>query len=215
MGILNATPDSFSDGGCYATVDQAFLHAQRMVKAGASIIDVGGESTRPGAIAVSEQEEIDRVCPVIEKMVAELDVSISVDTSTPAVMKAAVAAGAHIINDVRALSRPGALDAVLSLNVPVCLMHMQGSPGSMQNAPSYGDVVSEVFDYLLARVDVLTANGFLRSNIMIDPGFGFGKTLEHNRLLFQHLPRFLDSGLPLLVGVSRKKYDWCDIGKKC
>lgn len=204
MGILNVTPDSFSDGGHFFSSEAAFLHAREMLAEGVDIIDVGGESTRPGAAPVSTQMELDRVVPVIERITRELDVPVSVDTSKPEVMRAAVAAGACLINDVNALREPGALPAASELGVPVCLMHMLGEPRIMQNAPSYRDVVAEVRSFLLERVAVAVASGIDRAKIWIDPGFGFGKTLQHNLQLLKQLALFADMGLPLLVGVSRK-----------
>lgn len=204
MGILNVTPDSFSDGGRYTGLDAALAQAARMVVDGAALVDVGGESTRPGAAPVGEQEELDRVLPVIERIVRELDVCVSVDTSTPAVMRAAASAGAHLLNDVRALRRDGALTAAAASGLPVCLMHMQGEPGSMQQAPSYGDVVREVSDFLAARVRECLAVGMTRNRLLIDPGFGFGKTLADNLALMRELESFVATGFPVLVGVSRK-----------
>jgi len=204
MGILNTTPDSFSDGGHFAAPATALVHAEQMAAEGASIIDVGGESTRPGARTVSEQEEIDRVVPVIESLLTTIDVAISVDTSKPGVMRAAVAAGASMINDVRALSLDGALDAAVELQVPVCLMHMQGQPGTMQEDPHYDDVVGEVTQLLRERVAQCRDAGLGDDLIVIDPGFGFGKTAADNIELLAHLGRLLDIGPPVLIGVSRK-----------
>ncbi len=204
MGILNITPDSFSDGGDFLSVDMAVEQAHRMVEEGAAIIDVGGESTRPGAPAVSETEELERVLPVIEGIACNLPVPLSIDTSKPNVMRAAVAAGAGLINDVMALQAPGAVGAVAELNVPVCLMHMQGEPRTMQQAPCYADVVSEVKEFLAWRVDCCISAGISRSHLLIDPGFGFGKTLDHNLALLRNLQQIADLDLPLLVGLSRK-----------
>jgi dihydropteroate synthase len=204
MGVLNITPDSFSDGGQFADFSNAIDHAQAMVEAGAAIIDIGGESTRPGAEPVSVQQELDRVIPVIEALTGRVDAILSVDTSTPEVMRAAAAAGAHMLNDVRALSRPGATEAALEVGLPVCLMHMQGQPGTMQQNPNYENVVAEVKRYLLERIRHCEQSGLSRQQLLIDPGFGFGKTLRHNLALLQHLDAFLDSGCPLLVGMSRK-----------
>jgi len=204
MGILNTTPDSFSDGGLWLDRDRAVSHALTMAAAGADIIDVGGESTRPGARLVGVDEEIDRVIPVIEAVVAETDVTVSVDTGKPRVMEAAVAAGARLINDVYALRQEGALETAARLNVPVCLMHMQGSPGDMQKNPHYGDVVTEVESFLLERAADCRAAGIARESILIDPGFGFGKTLAHNLALFRAIPRLCRAGFPVLVGLSRK-----------
>lgn len=204
MGILNVTPDSFSDGGRFQLLDAALAHARRMAEEGAAIIDVGAESTRPGAAAVSAQEELDRLLPVVERIAAELDVVISVDTSTPEVMREAAARGAGLINDVRALARPGALAAAAATGLPVCLMHMKGEPGTMQAAPHYDDVGAEVEAFLLARVAACRAAGIAPDRLLLDPGFGFGKTLAHNLDLMLALPRLAALGHPLLVGVSRK-----------
>jgi dihydropteroate synthase len=205
MGVLNVTPDSFSDGGDFFSVDAAVAHATRMVAEGAAIIDVGGESTRPGAAAVTAEEELARVIPVIAALHAALpDTVISIDTGKPAVMRAAVAAGAGLINDVYALRLDGALVAARALGVPVCLMHMQGEPRTMQQAPQYDDVVREVMEFLAARVDACARAGIPRANLLIDPGFGFGKTAAHNLQLLHQLDRFLELGCPLLAGLSRK-----------
>lgn len=204
MGILNVTPDSFSDGGRFVDRAAALARARQMVEEGAAIIDVGGESTRPGAAAVGAQEEMDRVVPVIEALAAELAVPLSVDTSKPEVMRAAVAAGAGMINDVCALGQPGALTAAAELGVPVCLMHMQGEPRTMQQAPVYADVVAEVADFLVQRMTACESAGIARGRIVLDPGFGFGKTLAHNLSLLKHLSRLRALGAPLLVGMSRK-----------
>ena len=204
MGVLNVTPDSFSDGGRYLGVDAAVEHGLRMVEEGAAIVDVGGESTRPGAALVSAQEEIDRVVPVIERMAARSRVAISVDTSKPEVMAAAVAAGAHIINDVRALRAPGSLSAAATSGAAVCLMHMQGDPATMQADPHYGDVVGEVTDFLAERIAACTAAGIERGRLCIDPGIGFGKRVQHNLALIERLPVLAGLGVPVLVGVSRK-----------
>ncbi|MBN1378963.1 MAG: dihydropteroate synthase [Gammaproteobacteria bacterium] len=204
MGILNITPDSFYDGGRYERVDAALKQAERMVLDGADILDVGGESTRPGAKAISESEELDRIVPVIEQLTHQFDVPVSIDTSKPAVMRAAVQAGAGLINDVCALQLEGALTTAVAAPVPVCLMHMQGDPRSMQSAPQYGDVVQEVKRFLDERVDACVEAGIDRRRLLLDPGFGFGKTLNHNLQLLKDLSRFTEPGLPLLVGVSRK-----------
>jgi len=208
MGILNVTPDSFSDGGKFIDVSRAVEHALRMIEQGAAIIDVGGESTRPGAADVSEQEEIRRVVPVIEALAARTSIPISIDTSKAAVMSAAVAAGATLINDVRALREPGALDAVARTDAAVCLMHMQGQPRTMQHEPRYDDVVGEVTAFLEQRVEACLAAGIGRERLVLDPGIGFGKRLEHNLDLLAHLTQLgrpgPNAGLPLLVGVSRK-----------
>jgi dihydropteroate synthase len=204
MGVLNVTPDSFSDGGRFATVENALARARAMHAAGARIIDVGGESTRPGAAPVGEQQELDRVLPVIEGITGQLDVLVSVDTMKPAVMRAAVAAGAGLVNDVRALQEPGAIDAVAAGGAAVCLMHMQGEPRTMQASPHYEDVVTEVSRFLQARARECERAGIAGDRIVLDPGFGFGKTLAHNLLLLAGLPRIAAAGYPLLVGLSRK-----------
>ncbi|MGM3426057.1 MULTISPECIES: dihydropteroate synthase [Pseudomonas] len=204
MGILNVTPDSFSDGGRYTVVENALRHAEGMVNAGAAIIDVGGESTRPGAPAVSEAEELDRVIPVVEAIARELDVVISLDTSTPAVMREGARAGAGLINDVRSLRRSGALEAAAASDLAICLMHMQGEPSTMQQAPVYTDVAGEVGAFLAEQVRRCEAAGIARERLVLDPGYGFAKTLEHNLELFKRQAELLAFGLPLLVGVSRK-----------
>ncbi|HHM05354.1 MAG TPA: dihydropteroate synthase [Gammaproteobacteria bacterium] len=205
MGVLNVTPDSFSDGGRFVDQSAALAHACRMAQEGAAIIDVGGESTRPGARPVSVQEERDRVVPVIEALHRVLpDVVVSVDTSKPEVMRAAVAAGAAMINDVRALRGEGALAAALELDVPVCLMHMQGEPRVMQTRPHYRDVVDDVACFLSERLQTCVEAGFSPDRLLLDPGFGFGKTVAHNLCLMKHLDRFAALGAPLLIGVSRK-----------
>ena len=204
MGILNVTPDSFSDGGRFNQRDGALAHAERMVADGASFIDVGGESTRPGAAPVSVQQELDRVCPVIEALAANLDAVISVDTGTPEVMVEAVRLGAGLINDVRALQRPGALQVAAQSGVPVCLMHMQGQPDTMQQAPQYQQVVTEVSHFLMARVKAARDAGIPAEGLLLDPGFGFGKTLAHNLALLRELEQLHVLGYPLLVGLSRK-----------
>ncbi|WNF47827.1 dihydropteroate synthase [Pseudomonas sp. SG20056] len=204
MGILNVTPDSFSDGGRYGQRDAALRHAEAMLQAGATLIDVGGESTRPGARAVSPFEELERVAPVVEAIARELDVIISVDTSTPAVIREAARLGAGLINDVRSLQRDGALDAAADSGLPVCLMHMRGEPTTMQQNPQYPDVVAEVREFLLERLAACSAAGIGAERVILDPGFGFAKTLEHNLSLFKHLQALHELGRPLLVGVSRK-----------
>jgi len=204
MGVLNVTPDSFSDGGRYLKLDDARRRAEAMAAEGAAIIDIGGESTRPGAAAVSIQEELDRVLPLVERLSGALAVPISVDTSKPELMRAAVAAGAGLINDVRALRAPGALEAAAAAGVPVCLMHMRGEPGDMQHAPRYDEVVTEVRDFLAERLRLCEAAGIPRERILVDPGFGFGKSLAHNLSLLRHLDRFLDLAAGVLIGVSRK-----------
>ena len=204
MGVLNVTPDSFSDGGRHADLDAALAHARAMVAAGADIIDVGGESTRPGAEPVPVQAELDRVIPVLERLRAELDVALSVDTSKPAVMRAALDSGAGLLNDVNGFRAPGAMEVASSGTAAVCVMHMQGQPRSMQERPQYADVVAEVSDFLVGQAKALRALGVAGERIVLDPGFGFGKTLEHNLALFRSLPRLAALGYPLLVGVSRK-----------
>ena len=204
MGILNVTPDSFSDGGQYNAVDAGRDRALEMIAEGAHIIDIGGESTRPGASPVSAAEEIDRVAPVIEAIRNASDTPISIDTSKADVMRAAVAAGADLINDVRALREEGALEAAAELAVPVCLMHMQGQPRTMQQNPEYSDVVADVLAFLEERAAVCVAAGIPADRIVLDQGYGFGKTLEHNVALFRAIPQFAATGRPLLVGVSRK-----------
>lgn len=204
MGILNVTPDSFSDGGRFSQIDLALKHAAAMVAAGATLIDVGGESTRPGARAVSPVEELERVAPVVEAIARELDVIISVDTSTPAVIRESARLGAGLINDVRSLQRDGALEAVVATNLPVCLMHMRGEPGNMQDNPVYDDIVAEVEGFLRERMNACAAAGIAAERIIFDPGFGFAKTHEHNLSLFKHMPQLHALGRPLLVGVSRK-----------
>jgi dihydropteroate synthase len=204
MGILNITPDSFADGGRYNHIDSAVLRAEEMAAQGADIIDIGGESTRPGARSVPENEELDRIIPVIEKVSAVVDVPISVDTSKPGVMRAAVGAGAAMINDINALRTEGAVQTVAGLGVPVCLMHMQGEPRTMQQAPEYADVVTEILDFLRQRVSECAQAGMQRSHLLVDPGFGFGKTLQHNMQLMRSLSVFKELNLPVVVGFSRK-----------
>ncbi len=205
MGILNVTPDSFSDGGHFFSVDSAVNQASSMISAGAAIIDIGGESTRPGAQAVSMDEERRRVLPVIKRIhEAFPDIIISIDTSKPEIMAEAISAGARLVNDVNALRQSGAIDVIASSNVAVCLMHMQGQPRTMQKNPQYDDVVAEVKDFLQRRIDACVAAGIERDRIIIDPGFGFGKSLEHNLRLIKNLQIFQKMGVTLLVGVSRK-----------
>lgn len=205
MGILNVTPDSFSDGGLYDTPDVALAHAERMLAEGADILDIGGESTRPGAIAVGESEEIGRVIPIVRLLARRFpDTPLSVDTSKPGVMRAAAAEGAWIINDVRALQMPGALDAARETGLAVCLMHMQGEPRTMQSNPHYVDVVGDIIAFLAGRVSACRAAGIPRERLLVDPGFGFGKTLTHNYTLLRELGAFSQLDLPLMVGVSRK-----------
>lgn len=204
MGILNITPDSFSDGGRFNQRDLALRHAQAMVEAGATLIDIGGESTRPGARPVSVVEELERVAPLVEAISRELDVIISVDTSTPAVMRETARLGAGLINDVRALRRDGALDAAAATGLPVCLMHMQGEPGTMQDHPHYDDLLGEVSSFLLERMQACASAGIPAERILLDPGFGFAKSHAHNLSLFKHMQALHALGRPLLVGVSRK-----------
>ena len=205
MGILNVTPDSFSDGGKFFNKDDALRHAEEMVQAGAEIIDVGGESARPGAAPVSEEDETARVVPVIAAVREKSpDVWISVDTSTPGVMRKACAAGCDIINDIRALRREGALEAAAELGAPVCIMHMQGEPGHMQDNPVYQDLIGEVSEFFYERIDACLNAGIKRENIILDPGFGFGKTLDQNYKLLGELEKFRTFDLPILAGMSRK-----------
>ena len=206
MGVLNVTPDSFSDGGQYQSVADAIHHGQKLVAEGADLIDVGGESTRPGSRGTDAAEEIQRVVPVIRELVARLAVPISVDTSKPEVMTAAVAAGAGLINDVRALRADGAIETARVLGVPVCLMHMQGKPETMRDDPQYQDVVREVGDFLQHRVAACAEGGISQQQLLIDPGFGFGKNFEHNRRLLLELDALAGLGLPLTVGFSRKGF---------
>ncbi len=204
MGVLNVTPDSFSDGGRFLSPQRAVAQGLEMVEAGAAIVDVGGESTRPGAAAVAVAEELDRVIPVIESLAGRTAAVISVDTSRPEVIRAAAAAGAGLINDVRALRVPGALEAAADSSCAVCLVHMQGDPATMQERPDYVDVVSEVKAFLLERVQACRQAGMAGERIVIDPGFGFGKTRGHNLALLKRLPELVSTGLPVLVGLSRK-----------
>ncbi|HKY01431.1 MAG TPA: dihydropteroate synthase [Burkholderiales bacterium] len=203
MGIVNVTPDSFSDGGRFCDPARAIEHARRLVEEGADILDIGGESSRPGAATVSIDQELTRVLPVLEGL-RGIGVPISVDTVKPEVMRAAIGAGAAVINDISALSAPGALEAIATSDVAVCLMHMQGEPRSMQTDPSYGDVVAEVQDYLLGRMNTVLAAGIAKERLILDPGFGFGKNLQHNLALLRALPQFTRLGPPLLIGWSRK-----------
>ena len=204
MGILNVTPDSFSDGGKFMSISRAVGHARRMLEAGAAIIDVGGESTRPGAAPVPVEEELARTVPVVRALVEELGATVSIDTSKPEVMRAAVEAGAELINDVNALRAPGALETAAESGAAVCLMHMQGTPRDMQHDPRYRDVVTEVRDFLQERAEAALEAGISAESIVLDPGFGFGKRLEHNLALFRRLSDLAALGYPLLVGVSRK-----------
>lgn len=203
MGIVNVTPDSFSDGGRYVSTENALHHALQLIEQGADLLDIGGESTRPGSNQVSAEEELRRIMPLVEALV-ERNVSVSVDTSKPEVMRAAIDAGAAMINDVNALKAEGALEAVAAGGVAACLMHMQGEPRNMQAQPHYDDVVAEVKDFLRQRLNAAIAAGIPRERLVLDPGFGFGKMLEHNIELLRHLDQFLDLDAPLLVGLSRK-----------
>ncbi len=204
MGILNITPDSFSDGGRYLSLDAALRQTEQMLADGARLIDVGAESTRPGAEPVGEQEELERLLPVVEAIAARFDTVISVDTSTPSAMRESARLGAGLINDVRALRRPGALEAAVASGLPVCLMHMRGEPGTMQLAPDYDDVVAGVMVFLRERAAACVAAGMDEGRILFDPGFGFAKTLTHNLQLLKHLDQIQQLGRPLLVGLSRK-----------
>jgi len=204
MGVLNVTPDSFSDGGVFFSREDALRRAEHLVEEGADILDIGGESTRPGAVPVSAGEEIDRVVPVIESLRSRVSLPLSIDTSKPEVMHAAVGAGAGMINDVWALRKTGALEAAASAGVPVCLMHMQGDPRTMQAAPRYADVLSEVRDFLQERIAACTAAGIDSERLLLDPGFGFGKSLAHNLALLAGLEEICSLGRPVLVGLSRK-----------
>ncbi|OAN14184.1 dihydropteroate synthase [Photobacterium jeanii] len=214
MGILNVTPDSFSDGGKFNQFDNALRHTEQMLNAGATIIDIGGESTRPGAADVSVGDELARVVPVIEAIRSRFDCWISIDTSKAQVMTEAVNAGADLINDVRALQEPSALAAAAAANVPICLMHMQGQPRTMQHQPSYDDVLTDVSQFLAERVQACEEAGIAKSQLLLDPGYGFGKTLEHNYHLLAHLDKFHQFGLPLLVGMSRKSMIFKLLDKK-
>jgi len=205
MGIVNVTPDSFSDGGAHDTLEAAVAHGLRLAAEGADALDIGGESTRPGAAEVPVEEELRRTIPVIERLARETAVPISIDTSKPEVMRAAVAAGAGLINDVYALRRDGALEAAAELGVPVVLMHMQGEPRSMQHEPSYDDVVAQVHRFLAERLFAAEMAGIAKKRIVVDPGFGFGKTLQHNLTLLAQLERFGELGVPVLAGLSRKR----------
>lgn len=204
MGILNVTPDSFSDGGKHNSLNDALLHAHALISAGATMIDVGGESTRPGAAEVSEEEEMARVVPVVEAIARRFEVFISVDTSKPGVIRESAKAGAHLINDVRSLQEPGALAAAVESALPVCLMHMQGEPRTMQQAPHYDDLMGDVQAFFQHHIERCTAAGIAKDKLLLDPGFGFGKNLAHNYQLLARLSEFHHFGLPLLVGMSRK-----------
>ena len=214
MGILNVTPDSFSDGGKFNRLDNALYHVEAMLKAGTSIIDIGGESTRPGAPDVRMAEELERVIPVVEAIRQRFDCWISVDTSKAQVMTEAVAAGADLINDVRALQEPGAMAAAARAGVPICLMHMQGQPRTMQARPTYNDLIADISDFLAERITACEMAGIGREQLLLDPGYGFGKTLEHNYQLLAHLDKFHQFGLPLLVGMSRKSMIFKLLDKK-
>lgn len=214
MGIINVTPDSFSDGGKFNHLDTALYHAQEMVEAGVTFLDIGGESTRPGAQEVETQEELDRVIPVIETLGRHFDTWISVDTSKAIVMQEAVQAGADIINDIRALREPNALNIAGKLQVPVCLMHMQGQPRTMQSAPQYQNLLTDIEAFLQERINACEKVGLSRDKLILDPGFGFGKTVEHNYELLAHLEYFHQFKLPLLVGMSRKSMIFKKVNKK-
>ncbi len=204
MGVINTTPDSFSDGGQYDTIEDAFRHAQQLIEDGVDILDVGGESTRPGSGNVNLGEELERTIPLIKAVREVSDIPISIDTNKTGVMQRAVEAGATLINSIWALQLENSLEVVAELGVPVCLMHMQGTPETMQNNPSYTDVVAEVMGFLRQRIDAAIKAGIKQSNIIVDPGFGFGKTLQHNLLILKSLTKFKSLGVPLLVGLSRK-----------
>jgi dihydropteroate synthase len=205
MGILNVTPDSFYDGGQYSHLDAAYDHAQAMIAAGADILDIGGESSRPGAVTVSVEEELDRVMPLVERIRAADPIALSIDTYKPQVMQAAIAAGAACINDIYALQMPGAIEAVANTDTAICLMHMQGMPQTMQDAPQYAqDVVTDIDAFFEQRISACVAAGIERSRLIIDPGFGFGKTVQHNLQMVQRIAQFQHHALPILLGVSRK-----------
>ncbi|MBN7122072.1 dihydropteroate synthase [Erwinia billingiae] len=204
MGILNVTPDSFSDGGKHNDLVQALTHANEMINAGATIIDIGGESTRPGASEVSVEQELERVIPVVEAISQRFEVWISVDTSKPEVIRESANAGAHIINDIRSLQEPGALEAVAATGLPICLMHMQGDPATMQQSPKYKQLLQDVDAFFVQQIARCEAAGIKKEQLILDPGFGFGKNLSHNYQLLAHLADFHRFGLPLLVGMSRK-----------
>ncbi|MCC8456132.1 dihydropteroate synthase [Photorhabdus aegyptia] len=204
MGILNVTPDSFSDGGAHNTLDMALRHAEKMINEGAAIIDIGGESTRPGADEVGELEEVERVVPVIEALAQRFNIWISVDTSKALVMSESAKAGAHLINDIRALQEPGALESAAKSGLPVCLMHMKGQPRTMQDAPHYENLLSEVKQFFTEQIERCVMAGIAKDKLVLDPGFGFGKNLTHNYQLLAHLNQFHQFGLPVLAGMSRK-----------
>lgn len=203
MGVVNVTPDSFSDGGCYATISQAKAHISQLIAEGADVLDIGGESTRPGSKPVSVNEELDRVMPVLEYAINQ-NALVSVDTTKPEVMQATIQAGISLVNDINALQTPGALETIAASEVMVCLMHKQGQPDTMQDAPEYSNVISEVEAFLRQRAAAATLAGITATRIIIDPGFGFGKTLKHNLILLRQLDRFLSMNFPVLVGISRK-----------
>ncbi len=205
MGIINTTPDSFSDGGCFDTTEKAFLHAQQMIGDGVDILDIGGESTRPGSQYVDQAQELERTIPLIKAIREISNIPISIDTNKPGVMQQAVDTGANIINSIDALRQENALAVAVELGVPVCLMHMQGMPENMQKEPHYGDVVAEVKAFLQQRIDAALAAGIEQGNIIVDPGFGFGKNLQHNLQLLSSLTSFQSLDVPLLVGLSRKR----------
>lgn len=213
MGILNVTPDSFSDAGKYNYLDGAFYHAQSMLAAGASILDIGGESTRPGARYVSVDQELSRVVPVIEAIRLRFDCWISIDTSKAMVMTEATNVGADLINDVRALQEEGALAAAVKSDVPVCLMHMQGQPSSMQSNPAYDDLFTDIHDFFIERINQCEKNGLIKNKLILDPGFGFGKNIDHNYQLLAKLGDFHRHGLPILVGMSRKSMIYTLLGR--
>ncbi|KJG30332.1 dihydropteroate synthase [Photobacterium angustum] len=213
MGILNVTPDSFSDGGKFNRIDYALNHVESMLQAGTSIIDIGGESTRPGAKEVALNEELDRVVPVIEAIRQRFDCWISIDTSKAQVMKEAVSVGADLINDVRALQEPNALEVAAKANVPICLMHMQGQPRTMQQQPNYNHLIQDVSDFLSERISACENVGISRQQLILDPGFGFGKTLEHNYQMLAEFEQFHQFGLPVLAGMSRKSMIFNLLGK--
>jgi len=213
MGVINTTPDSFSDGGRFDSIDKAFAEAKRMIASGADILDIGGESTRPGSQAVDEQEELARTIPLITAIREVSDIPISIDTNKSVVMRAAVAAGANIINSIWALRLDDSLQVAAQLQVPVCLMHMQGTPATMQLEPSYENVVDEVMEFLQERIDAARSAGIAKHNLIVDPGFGFGKTLEHNLLLLKFLGEFRKLGVRVLVGMSRKGMIGAVLGK--
>jgi len=213
MGVINATPDSFSDGGLFLDLNQAQSHARTMIESGADILDIGGESTRPGADIVTVEQELERTIPLIKKIREFSDITISIDTSKAEVMSEAIAAGADMINDICALSQPDSAATAAKLNVPVCLMHMQGNPRNMQNNPNYQDVVQEVKEFLQRRINIAVDAGIRLNNIIIDPGFGFGKNLQQNLQLLNALPKLKSLGCSILVGLSRKRMIGTILGK--